>query len=165
MDANGTMAESRTAPYPLNQWYAAAYSDEITTKPLARTLLDRHVALFRLENGEPAALIDRCPHRKAPLSKGAVVGTTIECPFHGLRFAANGTCVLIPCQDKIPPIANVRAFPVLSASPSPNLTSLIPLKTYHAATKSLGCIAARLQFAVRDFLSRKLHGPVAPARC
>jgi phenylpropionate dioxygenase-like ring-hydroxylating dioxygenase large terminal subunit len=113
MDANVTRAESRAASYPLNQWYAAAYSDEITAKPLARTLLDRHVVLFRLENGEPAALIDRCPHRKAPLSKGAVVGTAIECPFHGMRFSADGTCVFIPCQDKIPPTANIRAFPVV----------------------------------------------------
>jgi phenylpropionate dioxygenase-like ring-hydroxylating dioxygenase large terminal subunit len=106
-------AETRTAPYPLNQWWAAAYSDEVTAAPLARTLLDRKVVLFRTQSGKPAALIDRCTHRKAPLSKGAVVGEALECPFHGMRFAPDGTCVLIPCQDKIPPSANVHAFPVV----------------------------------------------------
>ncbi len=104
---------ARPHAYPLNQWYAAAFSDEVTRAPLARTLLDRQVVLYRTESGAPVALTDRCPHRKAPLSKGALIGDAIECPFHGMQFAPEGTCVRIPCQDKIPPAAAVRSYPVV----------------------------------------------------
>lgn len=116
VDVPGTGAiksATPTAPYPLNQWYAAAFADEVTRSPLARTLLDRQVVLYRTQGGAPVALTDRCPHRKAPLSKGGVQGDTIECPFHGLRFAPDGSCVQIPCQDKIPAAANVRSYPVV----------------------------------------------------
>ncbi len=113
--AAGSNSRSRAggAPYPLNQWYAAAFSDEVTRKPLARTLLDRQVVLYRTEGGDPVALIDRCIHRKAPLSQGAVVGDAIECPFHGMKFGPDGVCISIPCQDKVPPNAIVQSFPVV----------------------------------------------------
>jgi len=104
---------ARLAAYPLNQWYAAAFSDEVTRAPLARTLLDRQVVLYRTQAGVPVALADRCSHRKAPLSKGGVLGDTIECPFHGMQFAPDGSCVRIPCQDKIPAAANIRSYPVV----------------------------------------------------
>ena len=41
-------------------------------------------------------LTDRCPHRKAPLSSGEVVGNDIQCGYHGIRFAADGTCTHVP---------------------------------------------------------------------
>ncbi len=101
------------AGYPRNQWYCAAFSDEITRSPLARTLLDRQVVLYRTEAGAPVALTDRCPHRKAPLSGGGLVGDAIECPFHGMQFGPNGKCVKIPCQERIPTAAKVTSYPVV----------------------------------------------------
>ena len=41
-------------------------------------------------------LTDRCPHRKAPLSSGEVVGNDIQCGYHGIRFAADGACTHVP---------------------------------------------------------------------
>jgi phenylpropionate dioxygenase-like ring-hydroxylating dioxygenase large terminal subunit len=94
-------------------WYAAAWSREITAKPLARRILGRPVALFRTESGQAAALEDCCPHRMAPLSLGEVAGETLRCGYHGLRFDCTGACVEIPGQVGIPPRARVRAYPVV----------------------------------------------------
>jgi vanillate O-demethylase monooxygenase subunit len=96
--------------YPLNQWYCAAFADEVTTRPLARTICDRQIVLYRDTTGKAVALTDRCPHRKAPLSDGQVIGDNIECPFHGMLFSPSGTCLDIPSQAVIPKAAHVRAW-------------------------------------------------------
>jgi vanillate monooxygenase len=111
--SNSRSANASGVAYPLNQWYAAAFSDEVTRQPLARTLLDRQVVLYRTQAGAPVALTDRCVHRKAPLSQGALKDDAIECPFHGMQFAPDGRCVRIPCQDKIPAAAAVQSYPVV----------------------------------------------------
>lgn len=111
--AEDSLAPTPQVAYPLDQWYAAAFSDEVGRVPLARTLLDQRVVLWRTEAGAPAAVLDRCPHRRAPLSAGGLVGDHIECPFHGMRFGPDGQCALIPCQETIPPGAHIRAFPVV----------------------------------------------------
>ncbi len=100
------------APYPRNAWYVAATASELGGAPLHRWLLGKPVVLFRLENGAPAALFDRCPHRGYPLSSGKVAGDTIECGYHGLRFAADGRCTLIPSGGTMPPGLGVASYPV-----------------------------------------------------
>ncbi len=104
---------ARDRDYPLEQWYCAAFADEVTRRPLARTICDRQVVLYRTEGGVPVALRDRCPHRQAPLSLGMLVGDNIECPFHGMLFAADGTCIDIPCQDNIPRQAHTHSYPAV----------------------------------------------------
>lgn len=99
--------------YPLNQWYAAAHGDEVAREPLGRTICDQQVVFYRTGGGTVAALVDRCPHRKAPLSAGQLIGDNIECPFHGMQFAPDGMCKRIPAQDNIPPAAHIRAYPVV----------------------------------------------------
>lgn len=96
-----------------NYWYAAGWSEEFTATPLARRILDRPLALFRTESGRLAAFDDCCPHRMAPLSLGSVVGESLQCGYHGLRFDCAGTCVEIPGQKSIPPRARVRAYPMV----------------------------------------------------
>ena len=86
------------ADYALNQWYAAAFSEQVDRKPIARTICDRQIVLYRDAAGKPVALTDRCPHRKAPLSAGQVIGDNIECPFHGMLFSPSGSCLDIPIQ-------------------------------------------------------------------
>jgi vanillate O-demethylase monooxygenase subunit len=100
-------------PYLLNAWYVAAYSEEVTREPLARTLLDIPVVFYRTETGEPVALLDRCPHRFAPLSLGKLDGDDLVCGYHGLRFGRAGSCTHNPhSPDSIPKNARVTAFPV-----------------------------------------------------
>ena len=95
-----------------NAWYVAAWETEIGNAPLARTILNEPVVMFRTPDGI-AALEDRCCHRALPLSMGKVVGDKIQCGYHGLEFDGSGACVRVPGQSKVPPGAEVRAYPVL----------------------------------------------------
>ncbi len=83
--------------YLRNTWYVAAWSDEISgDRPLARTLLDTPVALYRRSDNTTAAILDRCPHRFAPLSAGCVKDNQVFCAYHGLGFDGTGTCTHNP---------------------------------------------------------------------
>jgi phenylpropionate dioxygenase-like ring-hydroxylating dioxygenase large terminal subunit len=95
-----------------NGWYAAIWSKDLAERPVARTFLGENVVLFRGAGGVPAALEDRCCHRAAPLSRGEVIGGTLRCGYHGLRFDGSGRCIEVPIQPQIPPGARVRAYPV-----------------------------------------------------
>ncbi|WP_144095919.1 aromatic ring-hydroxylating dioxygenase subunit alpha [Croceicoccus sediminis] len=105
------MGEARTR-YLRNAWYAAAWSDEIGRTQLARTFLDEPVVLFRETDDTPVALADRCPHRFAPLSEGALVGDAIQCPYHGLRFGSDGACIH-NYHGPVPKAASVRRYPLM----------------------------------------------------
>ncbi len=97
-----------------NCWYVAAWDHEVHRLQLMRRiLLDEPVALYRKADGKPVALEDRCSHRHAPLSMGRIKGDNVECRYHGLTFAPDGTCVRIPTQETIPPTACVRSYPVV----------------------------------------------------
>ena len=99
--------------YPFNAWYVAAMHDEVLAGSLlARTYLGEPVVLFRDANGVPHALLDRCPHRFAPLSKGQLIdgGNELQCGYHGLQFGVDGRCSHNP-HGPIPKAAATRAFP------------------------------------------------------
>jgi phenylpropionate dioxygenase-like ring-hydroxylating dioxygenase large terminal subunit len=100
------------APFLRNQWYTAATSAELSARPLGRTICNEPLVLFRTSNGEAAALTDRCPHRKAPLSAGEVIGNDIQCGYHGLRFSADGACTFVPGNAPIGRNFRARNFPV-----------------------------------------------------
>lgn len=102
-----------TGMFLRNYWYVAAWSDQLETAPLARTMLGEPVVLYRRADGTPAALEDRCIHRRAPLSLGDVVGDNLRCGYHGLVFDAGGSCIKIPGQQSIPPNARVRGYPAI----------------------------------------------------
>jgi len=97
-----------------NGWYAAAWCDEMGPSPVGRTILSEPVVLFRDEQQRLKAVGGRCPHRFAPLAKGRLVGSTLECPYHGLRFDGEGKCVFNPHGNRVvPAAAKVRSFPVV----------------------------------------------------
>jgi vanillate O-demethylase monooxygenase subunit len=96
-----------------NAWYAAGWSEEIGRELFQRKMLNEPVLLYRAEDGHAIAMSDYCPHRFAPLHLGKLVGDTVECPYHGLRFDCTGKCVDNPHGDGvIPKAANVRTYPV-----------------------------------------------------
>lgn len=101
------------AEFPLDQWYVAAFGREVTSAPLARTLLGIPVALYRTAEGAAVALLDRCPHRGMPLSHGELREGGLRCPYHGLEFAPSGRCVRIPNDEHIPPAMKVESYPVV----------------------------------------------------
>ena len=96
--------------FPLNRWWVAGFSWELTDKPLARTLLNRAMVLFRTPDGAVAALEDRCCHKDLPLSCGAVEQRGLRCGYHGLLYDCAGVCIEIPGQAYIPAKARVPAY-------------------------------------------------------
>jgi nitrite reductase (NADH) small subunit len=46
----------------------------------------RPIAIFRTGDDEVYALVDRCPHKKGPLSMGIVHGSSVTCPLHGMEI-------------------------------------------------------------------------------
>ncbi|HZB91465.1 MAG TPA: aromatic ring-hydroxylating dioxygenase subunit alpha [Stellaceae bacterium] len=96
-----------------NAWYIAAWADELGDKPLGRRICNEPIVIFRNRTGAAAALADRCCHRSAPLSRGAVVASGIQCGYHGLIFDGSGKCVVVPGQSRIPDDARVRSYPIV----------------------------------------------------
>jgi phenylpropionate dioxygenase-like ring-hydroxylating dioxygenase large terminal subunit len=133
--------------YLYNAWYAAAWANEIGAALFARTLLDIPIVLFR-EGGTVVAMHDRCPHRFAPLSRGALVAGQIRCGYHGLSFDARGTCMRNLFSGTAPKAAKVRTFPtheqdkivwIWMGDRPPVGVERIPRLEFHS-DEALGCV-------------------------
>ena len=107
------MSDETIAPFLRNAWYVAAWPEEIGEEPLARTIMNQPIVLFRDADGRAAALEDRCCHRGAPLTHGTVVADGIECGYHGLVYDRTGRCVRVPGQERIAGEARVQSYPVV----------------------------------------------------
>lgn len=82
-----------------NFWYIAAESRELKkNEPLARTLMNEWVVLYRDETGKAVALRDRCLHRGSQLSKGTVREGRLICGYHGWQYNGQGQVVKIPSE-------------------------------------------------------------------
>lgn len=109
-----TSATSKIFAHPLSAWYVAAWDHEVTSRqPLARTVADRPLALWRTADGRVSALADACWHRLAPLSRGKILGDELQCPYHGLRYNSAGRCTAMPAQKTVNPSSMVPSFPVV----------------------------------------------------
>jgi phenylpropionate dioxygenase-like ring-hydroxylating dioxygenase large terminal subunit len=100
-----------------DQWYVAAWGEEIDRAPVAREFLGRPVALYRRTDGDLVALEDVCPHRGMPLSMGTVVENDLQCGYHGFRFDPCGQCVHVPSQEEVPARARVRSYAIAERGP------------------------------------------------
>ncbi len=100
---------------PRNQWYCAAFGHELKQEPMGRMFLSEPVVMYRKADGTPVAFEDRCCHRRAPLSRGKVEGDCLRCGYHGLLYDATGAAVWAPGQDKLPPGARVRTYPIVES--------------------------------------------------
>lgn len=86
----------------MQNWFPVEWSSQLKDKPLSITLNNTPIVLFKLKN-KAYALLDRCPHRGAPLSKGSIKAGTLTCPYHGWCFNRDGSCQSIPgVKDYVP---------------------------------------------------------------
>ena len=99
-------------PHLYSYWYIFCTARQLGRRPLARTVLGLPLVVFRGADGRPAALLDRCPHRNAPLSAGRAVGAYLACPYHGWQFDGQGVCRVVPglCGAMEHPARNVEAY-------------------------------------------------------
>src|SRR5215472_6378001 len=91
-------------------WHPVALSGDVGEEPVAARLASQGWALARLD-GAVTAFADACPHRRARLSAGSVRDGTLQCMYHGWRFAGDGRCVGIPAlgeDAQIPGRATLR---------------------------------------------------------
>ena len=95
-----------------NAWYCAAWAEEVTRKPLARTLLNEKVVLYRKEAGGIIALANVCAHRFAPLHTGMLHGDALACPYHGMQYAEGGACIHNP-HGGVPVNLRVKGYRVV----------------------------------------------------
>jgi phenylpropionate dioxygenase-like ring-hydroxylating dioxygenase large terminal subunit len=140
-------------------------------------LLGTPFVLFRGEGGKPAALLDRCPHRNAPLSLGRVVpGGRLECRYHGWQFEGTGRCALVPgltggteARERRAPAAATREahgliwiWPELDEEPTSELYPLAPLAPGYARVvrrvEAPGTLHATLENALDVPHTAFLHG-------
>jgi phenylpropionate dioxygenase-like ring-hydroxylating dioxygenase large terminal subunit len=99
-----------------NCWYVVGMSNEFEPGKLnGHKIANRRMVIWRTEDGEIAALDDRCCHKRFPLSEGRLLADgTLECAYHGLCYNTKGKCVKIPAQeDIVPPQAKVPQIPVI----------------------------------------------------
>lgn len=106
--------EHTNLPIP-NGWFAVEWSKDLLrgqVKPIH--YFDEDLVLLRTRSGEARVLDAYCPHNGAHLGHGGrVVGENIRCPFHAWQFdGATGKCASIPYCERIPPRAEVKAWPV-----------------------------------------------------
>lgn len=98
-DRNATTVEAdRTAtarPSFPTGWFEVARTDELDPGAVVeRTFLGERVVVFRTESGRFVVADAHCPHMGANLARGGtVVGESLRCPFHTLRWGVDGTCV------------------------------------------------------------------------
>jgi vanillate O-demethylase monooxygenase subunit len=83
-------------------WYPLAYSEEVEDKPLARTLLDQPLILYRTTGRQVVVARDLCIHRGVPLHLGWQEGDELVCAYHGFRYGAAGRCTRVPAQPDLP---------------------------------------------------------------
>lgn len=92
-------------------WYFVCSSDKIKkNKALSFNICGQKIVFFRGEDGKIRALGAYCPHLGTDLGLGQVDGNWIRCNFHQWAFDETGKCQNIPCQEKIPIKAQLKAY-------------------------------------------------------
>lgn len=115
-------------------WFVACSTHELKRGPIARTIQGTPMVLFRDQQGQASALLDRCPHRNVPLSLGKVRDGQLECAYHGWRFDTGGVCRAIPglCGEvegkarRTPAFATVEQDGYVWIWATPEVTPIVP---------------------------------------
>lgn len=81
-----------------NDWQVVCRVEDIPVLGARRVARDRgmDVAVFRNDQDQVFALLDRCAHKGGPLSQGMVFGTTVACPLHNWTIALDDGCAKAP---------------------------------------------------------------------
>ncbi|WP_322004717.1 Rieske 2Fe-2S domain-containing protein [Paraburkholderia tropica] len=146
------MDERRQEPA---RWYALCAAGALDKGAIHRTELHGEgLVVWRADDGRVNVWEDRCPHRGVRLSLGHHRGDTLQCQYHGWRFASGeGACRAVPAHPhaSAPPIhattwpaierygfvwtyaraegAAPTAFPAIDALAAARPPDCVPLRT------------------------------------
>ncbi|MCY3814413.1 MAG: Rieske 2Fe-2S domain-containing protein [Gammaproteobacteria bacterium] len=101
-----------------DQWYPVCAASRLQREgPWPFRVWDRELVAFRDAGGAPRVLLDRCCHRGAQLSLGAVRDGCLACPYHGWEYDGAGRVVKVPSlgPDRSLPAYAVPGFPAVEA--------------------------------------------------
>ncbi len=106
-------ARDHVLPAP-NGWFALLRSDEVAPGDIVTIkATDQDLVAYRDDDGAMHVIDPHCPHMGAHLGGGKVLGTHLQCPYHGWEYGSDGQCVNIPYSDaRIPAKARVDTHPV-----------------------------------------------------
>ena len=81
-----------------DEWKVICRVDDIPVLGSRRVARPRgmDVAVFRNDQDQVFALLDRCPHKGGPLSQGIVFGTSVACPLHNWTIGLDDGCAKAP---------------------------------------------------------------------
>jgi len=93
-----TLERPRPAPSATGDWKKICLVTDIPVLGARRVARARgmDVAIFRNDQDQIFALLDRCPHKGGPLSQGIVFGTSVACPLHNWTIALSDGCAQAP---------------------------------------------------------------------
>ncbi|MBL8837333.1 MAG: aromatic ring-hydroxylating dioxygenase subunit alpha [Alphaproteobacteria bacterium] len=77
-------------------WYPIMKCQDLESGPRPFRLLGQDIVVWRGADGALQAVVDRCCHRSAKLSRGFVDGNAIVCGYHGWAFNGDGACTRVP---------------------------------------------------------------------
>ena len=100
----------------LNDWTVICRVEDIPVLGSRRVARPQgmDVAVFRNDQDQVFALLDRCPHKGGPLSQGIVFGTSVACPLHNWTIGLSDGCANAPDEGCVPKFAcKVEAGQVL----------------------------------------------------
>ena len=91
----------------MNEWKVICRVDDIPVLGSRRVAREAglDVAVFRNDQDEVFALLDRCPHKGGPLSQGIVFGTSVACPLHNWTIGLDSGCAKEPDEGCTPRFA------------------------------------------------------------
>jgi nitrite reductase (NADH) small subunit len=78
----------------MNEWTVICRVEDIPVLGARRVARQRgiDVAVFRNDQDQVFALLDRCPHKGGPLSQGMVFGNSVACPLHNWTIGLADGC-------------------------------------------------------------------------
>ena len=90
-----------------NDWQVICRVEDIPVLGARRVARPRgmDVAVFRNDQDQVFALLDRCPHKGGPLSQGIVFGTSVACPLHNWTIGLEDGCAKQPDEGCTPRFA------------------------------------------------------------
>ena len=141
----------------IEHWHPVRRSAEVRDQPVAVTLAERDIVLFRDANGRIAAMDDVCPHRGMRLSRGHVEAGNIVCPYHGWAFAADGRAVVPPSRNRHACAAawdSVERYGLIWVKPQGVVATFphLPIDGYHHVSTFRREINAPLELVLDNFI-------------